>query len=262
MLEKIEYIFPKNNKNIELFDLLFTLFKDLQYVTVDDEGQQINIISSTLHPKTVFRIDNNISDIQFSIGNDEYLNFLNRNSDCTESKELTGIKKLSIGDVKSKLKGHIKRIDHTGINLPSSLYSKLEWNNMLKYLSSVSNLYSYPTGDPWPFLLPSTIEENQNEITNFEIIREPRFELVYDHYTDIVAIQIDIETDLSKSEVESLFPKNQGIYFNCLEDHFKTIYLNYCEYLDIRFDIRFKCSHDDFESGEWFVSKGKRLKMD
>lgn len=258
MLEKIEYIFPKNNKNIELFDLFFTLFGNLQYITINGD-EEINIISSKLNPKTVFKIDDNINNIQFDIENQKYLNFLNRNLNCVQDKELSGIQKLSIKNVKNKLKGHILRIDHTGINLPTSLYSKSEWNNLLKYFASVSNLYSYPTGEPWPFLLPSTIEENQNEITNFGIIREPRFELVYDNYTDIVAIQIDIETDLSKSEVENLFPKNQGIYFSSLENTFKTIYLDYSKYLDIRFDIRFKCLHDDFESGEWFVSKGKRI---
>ena len=134
-----------------------------------------------------------------------------------------------------------------------------DWNDLLKYLSSVSNLYNYPTGEPWPFLLPSTIEENLNEISNFTILREPRFEIVYDNYTNVVTIQIDVETDLSKFEVETLFPKNQGIYFSSLEDTFKTVYLDYTDFINIRLDIRFQRLHSDFESGEWFVSQGKRI---
>lgn len=109
-------------------------------------------------------------------------------------------------------------------------------------------------------MLPSTLTENLNEINNFTILCELRFEIVYDNYTDIVTIQIDIETDLSKSEVESLFSKNQGIYFHSLEDSFKSIYLDYRNHLDIRFDIRFNCSHNSFESGEWFVSDGRRIR--
>ena len=41
---------------------------------------------------------------------------------------------------------------------------------------------------------------------------------------------------------------------------YKAIYLDYNEYLDIRLDVRFKSEHNDFETGEWFVSKGNRIK--
>ena len=259
MLENIEYLFPNNAINIQLFDLFSTLFSDIPYATIH-ANQKIGLISSSLNPKTVFKINNDITNIQFNIGNSKYLNLLNRKKENAKSGDLKETQRLSIIEVKTKLKGHVKRVDHTGINLPSSLYSKQDWDNLLKYFSTVSNLYSYPTGEPWPFLLPSTLTENLNEINNFTILREPRFEIVYDNYTDIVTIQIDIETDLSKSEVESLFPKNQGIYFHSLEDSFKSIYLDYSNHLDIRFDIRFNCSHNSFESGEWFVSDGRRIR--
>lgn len=255
MLEKIEYIFPNNKINTQLFDLFATLFENIPYATIDTK--EINLISSSLMPKTVFRMDDTTTVLQLDIGNSKYLNLLNKNSTYSEDETIT---KLPIQDVKKRLKGHIKRVDHTGINLPSSLYSKKDWNTLLKYLASISNLYNYPTGEPWPFLIPSTTDENLNEINNFTILREPRFEIVYDDYTNIVTIQIDIETDLSKSEVETLFPKGQGTYFNSLENIFKTVYLDYTNYINIRLDIRFACSHSDFESGEWFVSQGKRIK--
>lgn len=255
MLEKIEYIFPNNEINIQLFSLFTTLFENIPYVTI--HPKEISLVCYSLNPKTVFKLEDTISELQFNIKNPKYLDLLNRKNKNYKNE---GIKKLPIPDVKNKLKGHVKRVDHTGINLPSSLYGKEDWNNLLKYLSSVSNLYHYPTDEPWPFLLPSTIDENLNEIHNFSILREPRFEIVYDDYTDIVTIQIDIETDLSKSEVEALFPKDQGIYFSSLENFFKTIYIDYTSYINIRLDIRFKGLRTDFESGEWFVSQGKRIK--
>ena len=49
-------------------------------------------------------------------------------------------------------------------------------------------------------------------------------------------------------------------YFKNLENMYKAIYLDYNEYLDIRLDVRFKSEHNDFETGEWFVSKGNRIK--
>lgn len=255
MLEKVEYIFPRNDKNIELFELFFILFKDIKYVT-NLKNEEIHIGASNLKPETVFTLDNNINDIQLNIGNQKYLNLLNRSSNFENIYE---VKRLSIKEIAKKLEGHIIRIDHTGVNLPTNLYSEEEWNDLIKYFASNSNIYNYPTGELWPFLIPSTIEENKNEIINFEIVREPKFELCYEDYESNITLQIDMETDLSKAEVESLFPKNQGIYFETLENVYKAIYLDYSEYINIRFDIRFKCKRGDFESGEWLVSEGKRI---
>lgn len=254
MLEKIEYIFQKNSKNIEFFNLLINLFKDVKYVT-NIKNEEIHIITSNLKPETIFRLDNITSNIQLNIGNKKYLNLLSRQN--KDNKELRNIKKLHINDVSHKLSGHIKRIDHTGINLPTILFDELEYKNLLDYLSSNGNVYSYPTRKPWPFLLPATEYEHKNEITNFKILREPRFEFVYDKSTNVVCIQIDIETDLSKNEIEDLFPKEQGVYYDGCT--FKSIYLDYSDELDIRLDVRYKSTFGDWESGEWLVCEGKRM---
>lgn len=77
MLENIEYLFPNNAINIQLFDLFSTLFSDIPYATIH-ANQEIGLISSSLNPKTVFKINNDITNIQFNIGNSKYLNLLNR----------------------------------------------------------------------------------------------------------------------------------------------------------------------------------------
>ena len=254
MLEKIEYILQKNTKNIEFFNMLISLFKDVKYVT-NINNEEIHIITSNLRPETIFRLDDINSNIKLNIGDKKYLNILSRKN--KNSKELCNIKRLNINDVSNKLSGHIKRIDHTGINLPTVLFDELEYQNLLDYFSSNGNMYSYPTGEPWPFLLPVTEYEHENEITNFKILREPRFEFVYDKYTNTVGIQIDIETDLSKNEIEDLFPKDQGVYYKGCT--FKAIYLDYGEDLDIRLDVRYESTYGDWESGEWLVCEGKRM---
>lgn len=256
MLKNIEYIFPRNSENEKLFHLFFNLFGNLPYSKILNENS-INIISSNLNPKTVFKLSNDIDNIQINIENPKYLNLFNRYSKY--EKKPYGVKRVSLDELLSKLSGHVTRVDHTGINLLSSLYTNEEWYDFLNYISSVSNIYSYPTGEPWPFLIPSTFEEQKNEIMDFTILREPRLELVYDNSSPNPTLHIDIETNLSKQEVENLFPGNKGIYFNTLENIFKAIYLDYNSHIDIRFDIRFKCIHNDFESGEWFVNYGKRL---
>ena len=254
MLEKIEYIFQKNSKNIEFFNLLINLFKDVKYVT-NINNEEIHIITSNLKPKTIFRLDDITSNIQLNIGDIKYLNLLSRQN--KDNKEVCNKKRLNINDVSLKLLGHVKRIDHTGINLPTTLFNELEYKNLLHYFSFKSNVYSYPTGEPWPFLLPVTEYEHKNEITNFKILREPRFEFIYDKYTNIIGIQIDIETDLSKNEIENLFPKEQGVYYEGCP--FKAIYLDYDKNLDIRLDVRYQSTYSDWESGEWLVCKAKRM---
>lgn len=256
MLEKIEYIFPENEENIELFNLLIRLFKNISYVQIINNNE-IQIISSKLKPKTVFKLDKNSNDILIDIGENQYLNLLIGNREY--NNELCGIKRIKPQEIAKRLENHIKRIDHTGINLPTSTFSKEQWGELLKYLATISNIYNYPTGKPWPFLLPTTEEENSNEITNFNIVREPRFELVYDEYTNRPTLQIDIETNLSKEEVERLFPQEDGIYFDTLENVYKAIYLDYNGYIAIRFDVRFETQYSDFESGKWIVENGKRI---
>lgn len=256
MLENIEYIFPENEENKRLFELLITLFKDIPYVTII-ENKEIHVISSNLKPKTIFKIDSSINDIKLNIGNKKYLGLLVGNRNYED--DLENIKRIELEDIKNRLEGHVKRIDHTGVDLPTIIYTEKEWKELLKYFSERSNIYNYPSGEPWPFIVPANEDENKTEITNFNILREPRFELVYDEYTDRPTIHIDFETDLTKAEVESLFPKEQGTYFVTLEDMYKAIYLKYDGYIDIRFDVRFKAKHNDFETGEWFVKKGKRI---
>lgn len=261
MLEKIEYIFQNSSKNIELFNLLYELFKSVKYITKSIEKNEIHIVNSlNLKPETIFRLDDIDSNIQLNVGEEKYLYLLTRKS--KNAKNVRKVKKLPIHEVARKLSGHIKRVDHTGINLPTILFHKSEWDSLLKYFSCNGNMYNYPSGEPWPFLLPVTEHENKNDITNFEILRDPKFELVYDEYTNNIAIHIDIETDLSRIEIEELFPKDYGVYFDGCD--YKAVYLDYREDFDIRIDIR--CNYNtttygDWENGEWLVCEGKRIQM-
>jgi hypothetical protein len=155
------------------------------------------------------------------------------------------------------------RIDHTGVNIPSVLISNEQWQQFIRTVARHTNLYKYPTTDVWPFILPATPEEYETDIIQFPAGREPKLELVYDTYSPIPTIQIDIETDLTRPEVEQLFPAPYGISFPDLADYFRTVYVHH-EWpgLAIRFDIRFKNNQPggDWETGQWLVEDGGRIK--
>jgi hypothetical protein len=161
------------------------------------------------------------------------------------------------------LRGHVTRIDHTGINLPSVLVSRETWEQFIGKIANNCNLYRYPTGEDWLFILPATEEEFTNDITIFPAGREPKFELVYDTFSPVPTIQIDIETDLLRSEIEQLFPAPYGVSFPDLADYFRTVYIDHeWPSLAIRFDLRFRNDNPDgsWETGKWLVEDGGRLR--
>lgn len=173
----------------------------------------------------------------------------------------TTIYRLPISELVKRLKGHMVRIDHTGINIPSALISDEQWKQFIHAVARHANLYKYPTTDVWPFILPATPEEHEADITRFPVGREPKLELVYDTYSPVPTIQIDIETNLPRPEVERLFPAPYGISFPDLADYFRTVYIHH-EWpgLAIRFDIRFKSDRPgDWETGKWLVKDGGRI---
>lgn len=171
--------------------------------------------------------------------------------------------RLPLEELCSRLKGHIVRIDHTGVNLPSELLSRTAWEQLMQRTAQNANIYKYPTGQDWPFILPATTEENETEIKHFPVGREPKFEVVYDTDSPVPTIQIDIETDLTRQEIEHLFPEPYGMSFPDLADFFRAVYVHH-EWpgLNIRFDLRFKNDKPDgiWETGKWLVTDGRRYK--
>jgi len=252
-VREVVYVFPNTGKNKKLFGLLTSLFKDIKYVTTPKAGK-IHIGNKNLNPVTVFRLCDNANFVHLLLGGTKFFNMTDRNT-----KQPLAVKRFSCEEVLKKLHGRITRLDHTGFNLPMGLYSEQEWQSLLGKLAKVTNMYKYPSGEPWPFVLPATEAEFKKDITDFTLLREPKFEIVYDDYTNMVAIHIDMQTDMTKEETEKLFPGNQGVSFDTLENVFKSIYLDYCDSIDIRLDLRFKGKRGTFESGEWLVKEGGRI---
>lgn len=199
-------------------------------------------------------------DLSLGVGN------LGINTNTTINQESLPLTthQLPLSDLVERLKGHLLRIDHTGVNVPTTLVSQEEWQKFIRSVAEQTNLYKYPTTDTWLFVVPATEEEHAADITHFPLGRKPRFELVYDGYSSIPTIQIDIETDLTRKEVEELFPDPYGVSFPELEDFFRTVYVRH-EWpgLLIRFDLRFKTDQPgDWETGKWLVQEGGRVYSD
>jgi hypothetical protein len=273
MLKNITYLFPK--KSGDFFTFLKSILEKLPNSVIKDDGISIIprnppnaypitsfLMGDVSYPQFVLEIPQNIyiQSGQFEIKN---------KNNSTHSEVILSLaqeidsKKLNIRDLYERLQGHIVRIDHTGVNLPTISIKESEWANFIKQLSLESNTYNYPRVESWKFIIPATEEEHLTDITEFPFGREPKFELVYDAYTKIPCIQIDIQTDLTRDDAEKLFPDPYGISFPDLADIFRTVYIAHeWKGLSIRFDLRFKhtVGEDDWQTGKWLVRDGGRSK--
>lgn len=168
-----------------------------------------------------------------------------------------------LADLASRLAGHIQRVDHTGVNLPTRTTSAEQWQNTLSTIAAAATMYRYPTGEDWPFVLPSTTEELAGDIRAFVVGREPRFELVYDEWRTEPEWQFALRIDLTRAELEELFPEPEGITFPGLEEVFRVVAVRHpWTGLGIRFDLMYRVDGgpNDWETGEWLVTQGGRIR--
>lgn len=169
---------------------------------------------------------------------------------------------LSLGEVAARVRGHVTRIDHTGVNLPTGTVTRPAWNDLITALASSAALYRYPTGEAWPFVVPTSEAEFERDITDFVAGREPKFELVYDQWSPVPVLQWSIETDLVRSELEQLFPDPYGEAFPDLGDIFRTVYVAHpWPGLRIRFDLNYRSNGTPsvWDTSEWLVTEGGRI---
>jgi hypothetical protein len=176
-------------------------------------------------------------------------------SELLMGKEI--IKFVELKSVLKMLAGKLKSINHCGINFGPKLLINSEYYSFRDELAKTTNLYSYPTGEEWPFLIPSSDEEYLNNINNETIERNPKFEIVYSRFHLDPVIQMDIDTTLDRNTAQELFPSPYGISFVGLENVIRSIFIkNNWNGIIFRLDLRFRSTEKDF--GYWIVKQGKR----
>ena len=182
------------------------------------------------------------------------------NGEGHRASDFFGAIPVNITGVVTLLEGHILWIDHTGLNA-STEHLDGSWETIVKSIGDSSILYPYPTGEPWFFIIPATKSEHEESIDNFVEGRLPRFELVELGRETCIAVQLDLQTDLSRQELEKALPSPLGISLPGLEDYFRSVFINHpWPGLEIRLDLRFGPGQADGEwaSGRWLVQNSRR----
>ena len=107
---------------------------------------------------------------------------------------------------------NISKIDHIGFNLPwfsEGIHPKIK--KLRKILYNKSLYHTFPSGEPWDFILPAKKEEiNCSITTDYSLIRKPKIELVSFEKCSIPIIQFDVCCTYSKNKFKTAFP--EGIY--------------------------------------------------
>jgi hypothetical protein len=153
-------------------------------------------------------------------------------------------------------------IDHAGLNLPTALFIRSQWDQLLSNISQECNLYNYPE-ENWPFIIPADEMEFRTEITDFTQKRTPKFEFVHDSYTTKPIFQFALETSLTQQQTETLFPGPSGFAIPGLDLIFRSVFVQspWSEILMIRIDLYYlstETSLSDWETGEWLIKDGGR----
>lgn len=168
---------------------------------------------------------------------------------------------LPLAMIAARLAGHIPAIDHTGVNLPAALVDGGRWDALLRALGREAAVYRYPGGEPWPFVIPATDDEFADDIRDFAAGRVPKFELVHDGRARCPILQFALTTDLTRAEAEALFPPPHGVAFPDLGAIFRTVYVEPpWPGLEIRLDLNYRGPATEWDTGEWLVTVGGRLR--
>ncbi|QMV44698.1 hypothetical protein [Cohnella cholangitidis] len=280
-LRNIAFVFPSANESEQQWNRTFNrLIAGIPSVSDNGIPPSSPSFSDTALPNTGFRTGSQSSpaivletdrNIQLKVGNILIKSAASGDRDQFLPDEgiesPVAFKTTPIGNtifyLHEQLQGHIIGIDHTGVNVPVVSTEPSEWNQLISGLSGICNLYRYP-GQQWPFIIPADSEEFEKDITRFDVKRTPKFELVYDQYADKPIFQFALETNLTKEQLESMFPEPHGFSIPSLAHIFRSIFVQHPweDELSIRFDLYYRPASTeltDWATGEWLVREGGRV---
>lgn len=140
-----------------------------------------------------------------------------------EIQNVTGCEKASaekycairLTDLCTRFKGHditITKIDHIGFNLPwftGGIHPTIQ--TLRTTLSKRCLYHTFPSGEPWDFILPGLQEEIDSvRCIDYHSIRKPKLELVSFDKSSTPIIQFDVCCSCKKNQFQRIFP--EGLY--------------------------------------------------
>ncbi len=168
---------------------------------------------------------------------------------------------MPLKDVYQQFREHLLGLDHTGLDLPPQRLPEEDWQRLVRQMARSANLYSYPNGKPWRFVIPASQGEYLREIEPAKSYREPKFELAYDDYATLPGIQFHLRTEFTREQVAARLPEPYGFHLPGAET-FRSVYVQHpWPGLLVRFDFGYRHlpGPTDWDTAEWLVKEGRRV---
>ncbi len=148
----------------------------------------------------------------FSLSNGQVLSVPIANETGTDRASPFSYQLLDLPTVTQRLDAagaSLRGIDHLGFNLPwfsTPLHPRIP--QLRTELAPHCLYHHFPTGEPWDFILPGTLEEMvPGAAIDYHQCRRPKFEIVSFSNCSTPLIQLDVEVPLSYEQVAGLFPE-------------------------------------------------------
>ena len=206
-LTNIDVVFPKDTSTF--FNELTTFLRDIG----DLRAQTLTFLTTkrSYYPQislTEEAIEKPI--VRFAMDDGETHEVLIENSSGIEKQSQYAYTAITIDDFVARMQAaSLQNIDHVGFNLPwfeSGVHPKIL---QLRELLKTKCLYhTFPSGEPWDFILPGT----QNEVEgkkpiDYIQIRKPKFEIVSFANCSKPLVQIDLGFATPYAKLARLFPE-------------------------------------------------------
>jgi hypothetical protein len=171
--------------------------------------------SQGFYPELVVDFGSRCLDIltDFSLSNGETISVQVENSTGLSRPSPHSYRPLSVETVDHRLVTsgvRLIELDHVGFNLPwfsSGLHPRIV--QLREELSSLCLYHTYPTGEPWDFIIPGDIDEIANhKAVDYTQVRRPKFEVVSFNSASTPLIQFDIGVNAGYERFSRLFPES------------------------------------------------------
>lgn len=207
-LTTIEVAFPRTN--LKFYSELLNFLKKLGIIK--QRTFSIRASSSNFVPRLqIGELPLNRPQVKFSMNDGELVEIGVENNTGTDKASEYQYAKISCVEVSRRIRSlDLVAIDHLGFNLPWFEKIGIHPNllHMRNLLKDKCLYHTFPTGEPWDFILPGTkAEVAGKKPVNYRVVRKPKFEIVSFSNCSTPLVQIDISTTLSYTKLRKLFPE-------------------------------------------------------
>jgi hypothetical protein len=210
LLERIELRLPGTHP--EFHGRLLSVLADLG--TTDAAGLSFSVSQRDFYPRIRIAFDSPetvpIADFHLSGGGIPSVRI--ENTTGLERRNPLPYRPLALDDAVRRLANagwKISGADHIGFNLPwfgPGLHPRIA--ELRQRLAAACLYHTYPTGEPWDFILPGDGEEIAGRRpVDYSATRRPKFELVSFDGASTPLVQIDVGVNASFEVLSSKFPE-------------------------------------------------------